>query len=79
MKHTGKVRAKRAGADLPTEYVLDYSQAKPNRFAGKVRSKSVVVLLDPDVSTVFKDGESVNNVLRSLIEAMPPVPKAARR
>jgi hypothetical protein len=69
MKRTSDAKPK--ATELRPEYAFDYTKAKPNRFAGKVRSKSVVVLLDPDVSTVFKDGESVNTVLRTLIGAMP--------
>jgi hypothetical protein len=33
-----------------------------------------VVALDPDVSKVFTTPESVNTVLRALIEAMPKSP-----
>jgi hypothetical protein len=78
MKPIGKAKAKRDAAEQIT-YVLDYSEARPNRFAGRVSSNSVVVMLDPDVSKVFKDGESVNTALRSLISAIPQAPNAARR
>lgn len=77
MKHSASVK-KTKSPDLRPEYTFDYSKAQPNRFAGKARAKAVVVLLDPDVSTVFKDGESVNAVLRSLIESMPPVRRSSR-
>ncbi len=51
---------------------LDYSKAKPNRFASKLqKSAQVVVLLDPDVSKVFSTPESVNNILRALIANLP--------
>jgi hypothetical protein len=63
--------------DLRPHYDFDRSKAKPNRFAGGVRSQTVV-LLDPDVSRVFKDGESVNSVLRSLISTMPPARRGQR-
>lgn len=59
----------RATEMLP-EYRFDYSKAKPNRFAKK-GSARVAVVLDPDVSKVFKTPESVNGVLRALITAMP--------
>ena len=49
------------------EYQFDYSQARPNRFAGRVDESQVVVVLDPDVSEVFTTPESVNKVLRALI------------
>jgi hypothetical protein len=56
------------------------TKAKPNRFAERIRSGSVAVLLDPDVAQVFKSPESVNAVLRTLIATMPSVtrPRARR-
>lgn len=56
--------------DLRPEYNLDYSQAKPNRFAGRVAER-VVVVLDLDVSEVFTTPDEVNAALRALISAMP--------
>ena len=41
------------------------------RFAGRVRTGSLAVLLDPDVAQVFQDAESVNTVLRALMTTMP--------
>lgn len=58
--------------ELLDEYQFDYNKAKPNRFAprdGKQRLK--VVVLDEDVAQVFTTPESVNKVLRALIESMP--------
>jgi hypothetical protein len=52
------------------EYRFDYTKAKPNRFARRGVSR-VVVVLDPDISEVFKTPESVNTVLRALIITMP--------
>jgi len=57
------------------EYDFDYRKAKPNRFADKQEEDRVIVMLDPDVSEVFQTPDSVNRVLRTLIEAMPPKPK----
>jgi hypothetical protein len=56
--------------DLLPEYHLDYNQAKPNRFAGRMADR-VVVVLDPDISEVFTTPEAVNSALRALISAMP--------
>jgi hypothetical protein len=42
------------------------------------RSKRVVGL-DPDVAKVFSDSESVNRVLRAIIEHMPSVPVRAHK
>jgi len=56
---------------LDSEYRFDYSKAKPNRFASQPRVRPVVVVLAPDVAKVFKDGESVNAVLRAIVKALP--------
>jgi len=53
------------------EYCFDYRKARPNRFAGRVDQRRIVVVLDPDVSKVFTTPHSVNAMLRSLITAMP--------
>jgi hypothetical protein len=62
--------------ELRQEYHFDYSKARPNRFAGRAGKERVVVVLDPDVSRVFTTPESVNTMLRALIEKMP---RAAKR
>ena len=65
--------------DMRTEYRFDYQKARPNRFAGRTKDR-VVVVLDPDISTVFTTPESVNTVLRALISTMPEVkPKTVRK
>ena len=56
--------------DLLPEYHFDYSQAHPNRFAGRSK-KNVVVVLDDDVAQTFTTPEAVNNALRALITALP--------
>jgi hypothetical protein len=58
--------------ELLPEYRFDYEKAKPNRFAvGRKTQKLTVVVLDEDVAQVFTTPESVNKVLRALIESMP--------
>jgi hypothetical protein len=57
--------------DLNSEYRFDYAKSKPNRFASKLSKGTVTVVLDPDVAAVFKSSESVNELLRSVIAAMP--------
>ena len=59
--------------DLRPEYRIDYSKSKPNRFAAQMSRGSVAVILDPDVAEVFRDGKSVNGVLRALLTTMPVV------
>lgn len=60
-----------AADELREEYRFDHAKAKPNRFAGQPDEPRVVVVLDPDVAEVFETPESVNEVLRALIKAMP--------
>ena len=54
--------------DMRAEYSLDYSKAKPNRFASKLADTSAVVL-QPDVAAVFKSSDAVSAFLRSAILA----------
>jgi len=54
---------------LSREYRFDYTKARPNRFAGRRGARPVVVLLDPDVAAVFKNGEAANAALRALLPA----------
>ena len=63
--------------DLLPEYNFDYRKAKPNRFAGR-KVDRVLISLDPDVSKVFQTPDSVNAVLRALIETMPSKAKRKR-
>lgn len=68
-------RIKKApSGDLRPEYQLDYTKAKPNRFAAEARKGSVVVVLDEDIARVFQTPESVKAVLRALISTMPVKP-----
>ncbi len=62
--------------EMRAECKLDYSKAKPNRFASKLADTSVVVL-QPDVAAVFQSSDAVNEFLRSAIAATTK-PRAAR-
>ncbi len=55
--------------DLRPEYKFDYRNAKSNRFA--LTEQQRVVILEADEAEHFHDSESVNQVLRALIGAMP--------
>ena len=70
-KESARTRSKGLPDSLDVEHRFDYKNAQPNRFAGRLDKKAVVVLLAPDVAKVFKDGESVNNLLRAVINAYP--------
>jgi len=60
------------GDDLRPEYRFDYRKAKPNRFAAEAVKGGFVVLVDEDIAEVFQTPESIKDVLRALIAAMPP-------
>lgn len=64
--------------ELGPKYDLDFKTMRPNRFAKRLKGKSVVaVVLDADVADVFQSSESVNELLRSVIKAMPSRPPRA--
>jgi hypothetical protein len=53
MKKMSETRAKAKRENGPrSEYRLDYSKSKPNRFAERAQPGSVAVLLGPDVAQV---------------------------
>jgi len=73
---SGKTTKKTPKPDeMRAEYRFDYSKSKPNRFADDFRKGAVAVVLDPDVAAVFSSSESVNTLLRSVIEALPSQPQ----
>ena len=55
--------------ELRDHYDFDFAKAKPNRFAERLSKEAIVIVLDPDVATVFRTSESVNEALRVLITA----------
>ena len=57
--------------EMLPEYRFDYSKARPNRFAARLKQGSRVVVLDPEVAAIFSTPQAVNAVLRALIETMP--------
>ena len=61
--------AKSEQDELREHYDFDYGRAKPNRFAERLGKETTLVVLDPDVATVFRTSESVNEALRVLIAA----------
>ncbi len=62
------------GDELRDEYPFDYSKAKPNRFAAKLKKGGRLVVLDPEVAAAFAGSETVNAVLRALLHTMPVKP-----
>ena len=51
-------------AEIRKEY--DFSKGIRGKYVGRYAEGSNVVVLDPDVSKVFPNAETVNNSLRSL-------------
>ena len=80
MKKASSTTRRKRSDGMKAEYDFDYSKAKRNRFAGRIATDQTVVLLDPEVSKVFTDSESVNAALRALITALPKnVKREARK
>jgi hypothetical protein len=72
MKKTSSRRKTRlTESGMRREYRFDYRKARPNRFAPVMKGKTVAVVLDADVASVFQSSESVNALLRSVISALP--------
>jgi hypothetical protein len=72
-KHSSSRRNPHVSDGLRAEYRFDYRRSRPNRFASRFEKGSVVVVLEPDVASVFKDSASVNDLLRSVANAVRPV------
>lgn len=66
------MRKQRSGAsegsdELRPEYRFDYSKARPNPYAARLKGKAVAVVLDGEVAAAFPTSESVNTALRAVI------------
>jgi hypothetical protein len=61
-----KKRRATAGNGMRREY--DFSGGERGKYAGRLRSGSRVVLLEPEVARVFPDSRSVNRALRLIAE-----------
>jgi len=84
MKHSEDKKPDVVHNDMAEYYELDYTKAKPNRFAPPLSDDSVMVVLDPDVAAVFSNSEAINRALRALITAMEiiennPTPEKSSR
>ena len=72
MKKTRSTKQKgKSDEDLAAEYLFDYRKGRPNRFAAHIKQGSRVVVIEPDVAKIFATPDSINAVLRALIETMP--------
>jgi hypothetical protein len=77
-KTSSRRKARPTQGEMRREYRFDYRKARPNRFAPLMKGKTIAVVLDPDVASVFQSSEPVNTLLRSVISALPQ-PRGDRR
>ena len=63
--------------DLRPHYDVDYSRARPNRFA-KMKKEQTAVLLDTELSKIFPTPEDVTHALRAIVDAIPPKRRRSR-
>jgi hypothetical protein len=61
-----KAPRKQPDPDLLAEY--DFSKGERGKHAKRYAAGTNVVVLAPDVATVFRDAEAVNEALRALIK-----------
>jgi len=59
MKRASKT-VRNSSDDLRPEYVFDYSKAKANPYAARLKGRTVAVVLEPDVAAVFPSSKAVN-------------------
>lgn len=77
MKKQG-ISARAEPDELREHYDFDYGKARPNRFAERLSGETTLVVLDPDVATVFQTSEAVNEALRVIIAAAGNLTAAQR-
>lgn len=70
MKNTRRRASTADVDDMLPEYDFDWSKARPNRYAARLKD-TVAVVLEPDVAEAFPTSESVNTFLRSVLAAVP--------
>ncbi|HSE23109.1 MAG TPA: hypothetical protein VLB68_15695 [Pyrinomonadaceae bacterium] len=58
-KPSGRKKRSVKEEGLRSEYRFDYSKSKPNRLASQMSEGSVAIVLEPDVTAVFKSSEAV--------------------
>lgn len=64
-----KGKKKETVDELRPEYDFDYSKAVRGKYYRRLIDEgSNVVVLDPDIAKAFRDSDSVNEALRSLLE-----------
>jgi hypothetical protein len=81
MKNTSR-RNSKAPASVDADEILseyDFSRSRPNKFASRYASDSLVVVLEPDVAAIFPTASQANEALRVLARLFHEnrVPKAS--
>jgi hypothetical protein len=67
-----KVKAK--SDELRAEYKRsDFKKLERGRYYGRVRARSNVVVLDPELAAVFPNSAAVNKALHSLVKVVESV------
>jgi hypothetical protein len=57
---------KRGTEEMLDEY--DFSQGIRGKYVSRYKAGSNVIILDPDIASVFKDSKTVNEILRPLAD-----------
>ena len=57
--------------DMLPEYHLNYSKARPNRFANGILEGSFVVVLEPELAQIYKTPERVKAILEAIAQNIP--------
>ncbi len=70
MKKASKV-VRETAEDLRPEYSFDYSKAKRNPYAARLKGRTVAVVLEPDVAAAFPTSKAVNRQLRAVVATIP--------
>ena len=77
-KTGAKRRPKVREDDILPEY--DFSRARPNPYAAKLRGRVIAVVLEPDVARAFPTSAAVNHALREITRnGGPRATKTKRR
>jgi len=53
--------------DKPMRKEYDFTNAEVGKYAKRYAAGTNVILLDPDIASLFPDSKSVNDTLRSLV------------
>ena len=60
-----------AANELRPEYAFDYTKAKANPYAARLKGRTVAVVLEPDVAAAFPSSRAVNRQLRAVVATVP--------